>query len=71
MMCVGAFLASFHGGAVAATFASMETMEDRTKQYIDALEEKAMDGDTDAIRTIHQLKQEREIELLRKELFGV
>ena len=49
----------------------METMEDSTKQHIDALEENAKKGDSDAIRTIHQLRQEREIELLRKELFGV
>ena len=51
-------------------FAPMET-PDPTARHIAILEEKAAEGDTDAIRTIHLLRQQQAIETLRRELFGI
>ena len=42
-----------------------------TARHIAILEEKAAEGDTDAIRTIHLLRQQQAIETLRRELFGI
>ena len=49
----------------------MEENNDPTARHIAILEEKAAEGDTDAIRTIHLLRQEQTVEALRREMFGV